>query len=446
MSDFAPQDAVSRISQRFHSLEDWLSWQESLNPKTIDLGLDRVAEVWRRLQPPDLSASTVISIAGTNGKGSSVALFEAILKAGGYSTGSYTSPHLLRYNERIRLNGQPLSDQAIMDAFEAIDQVRGNLPLTYFEFGTLAALYIFARQKPDVVLLEVGLGGRLDAVNIVDANLALVTSIALDHQDWLGNDLEAIGREKAGIFRAGKPAVYSAPDMPRSIEAQAQELGAPLCRNGRDFLLRVDEAAERWIWQGKGRVIQNLPLPALTGKHQLDNAAGVIMALTLLEDRLPLDAGAIRQGLESAELPGRQQQIERSGVSWLLDVSHNPHAVARLAEYLRTHPVPGRTLAVLGMLRDKDAARAGELMKDVVQEWHLAGIPDSRGQSAAELAQRLAAVGVQGHLHEGVGDAMEAVERQAGEGDRVVVFGSFHTVAEALGCLGKQGSESTPVR
>ena len=420
---------------RFHTLENWLSWQETLNPRNIDLGLERVAEVWHRLQPPDLSASTVISIAGTNGKGSSVALFEAMLEAGGYSSGSYTSPHLLRYNERIRLNGQPLSDQAIMDAFHAIDQVRDDLPLTYFEFGTLAALYVFSRQKPDVVLLEVGLGGRLDAVNIIDADLALVTSIALDHQDWLGNDLEAIGREKAGIFRAGKPAVYSAPDMPRSIEAQARKLGAFLYRNGRDFQPRVDESAERWAWQGRGRLIQDLPLPALAGEHQLDNAAGVIMALTLLEDRLHLDAGAFRQGLESAELPGRQQQIDRSGVSWVLDVAHNPHAVTRLAEHLRTHPVPGRTLAVLGMLRDKDAARAGELMKDMVQEWHLAGISDSRGQSAAELAQRLATVGVQGNLHEMVRDAVHAAQHQAGAGDRVVVFGSFHTVAEALGCL-----------
>ena len=426
---------------RFHTLENWLSWQETLNPRNIDLGLERVAEVWHRLQPPDLSASTVISIAGTNGKGSSVALFEAMLEAGGYSSGSYTSPHLLRYNERIRLNGQPLSDQAIMDAFHAIDQVRDDLPLTYFEFGTLAALYVFSRQKPDVVLLEVGLGGRLDAVNIIDADLALVTSIALDHQDWLGNDLEAIGREKAGIFRAGKPAVYSAPDMPRSIEAQARKLGAFLYRNGRDFQPRVDESAERWAWQGRGRLIQDLPLPALAGEHQLDNAAGVIMALTLFEDRLPLDAGAFRQGLESAELPGRQQQIDRSGVSWVLDVAHNPHAVARLAEHLRTHPAPGRTLAVVGMLRDKDAARAGELMKEMVQEWHLAGISDSRGQSAAELAQRLATVGVQGNLHEMVRDAVHAAQHQAGEGDRVVVFGSFHTVAEALGCLEKQGAE-----
>ncbi len=426
---------------RFPRLQDWLSWQESLNPKTIDLGLERVAEVWRRLQPPDLSASTVISIAGTNGKGSSVALFEAMLEAGGYSTGSYTSPHLLRYNERIRLDGQPLFDQAIMDAFQAIDQARDDLPLTYFEFGTLAALYVFSRQQPDVVLLEVGLGGRLDAVNIIDADLALVTSIALDHQDWLGNDLEAIGREKAGIFRAGKPAVYSAPDMPQSIEAQACKLGAFLYRNGRDFQPHVDESPERWAWQGRGRLIEDLPLPALAGEHQLDNAAGVIMSLMLLEERLPLDARAFCQGLESAELPGRQQQIERSGVSWVLDVAHNPHAVARLAERLRTHPVPGRTLAVLGMLRDKDAARAGELMKDVVQEWHLSGIPDSRGQSAAELARRLATVGVQGDLHEGVRDALHAAQRQAGEGDRVVIFGSFHAVAEALGCLEKQESE-----
>ncbi len=417
---------------RFDRLEHWLSWQESLNPKTIDLGLARVAEVWRRLQPPDLSASTVISIAGTNGKGSTVALFEAVLKAGGYSTGSYTSPHLLRYNERIRLDGQPLSDQAIMEAFEAIDQVRDDLPLTYFEFGTLAALYVFARRKPDVVLLEVGLGGRLDAVNILDADLAMITSIALDHQDWLGDDLETIGREKAGIFRAGRPAVYSALDMPHSIEAQARNLGTPLYRNGRDFQVRVEEAAEHWTWRGQGRVISDLPLPSLPGAHQPHNAAGVIMALSLLEQTLSVKPAALREGLQEARLPGRLQILERNGVHWLLDVSHNPHAVARLAQYLSAHPVPGHAHALLGMLKDKDVEQAVALMRPQVQHWHLAGIPEARGLSANELEQRATSAGVQGIPHACVADALEEIDRAAMQGDRVVVFGSFLTVAAAL--------------
>ena len=209
---------------RFATLEGWLTWQESLNPKTIDLGLERTRQVWQRLVPPDLSSSTVISIAGTNGKGSTVALFEAIFKQAGYRTGSYTSPHLLRYNERIRLDGEPVEDQQIIDAFQATDEARKDVPLTYFEFGTLAALLVFAREKPEVVLLEVGLGGRLDAVNIIDADVSVVTSIGLDHQEWLGHDRETIGREKAGIFRPGRPAVFSGSDMPASIADQARML------------------------------------------------------------------------------------------------------------------------------------------------------------------------------------------------------------------------------
>ncbi|BAO44218.1 bifunctional tetrahydrofolate synthase/dihydrofolate synthase [Thiolapillus brandeum] len=420
---------------RFNQLEDWLSWQESLNPKSIDLGLERVAEVWRRLTPPDLSSSIVISIAGTNGKGSTVALFEAVLAAAGYSTGSYTSPHLLRYNERIRLNRQPLSDVRIMEAFVAIDQARGDLPLTYFEFGTLAAVYLFAAEKPDVVLLEVGLGGRLDAVNIIDADLSLITSIALDHQDWLGSDLETIGREKAGIFRRGRPAVFSGRKMPHSVMEYARALGSPLYQNGRDFQGLLKEGGATWNWQAGNRMIPGLPLPALPGAHQLQNAAGVIMALSLLERKLPLKPEALGLGLQTVTLPGRQQILELHGVQWLLDVSHNPHAVARLAEYLDAHPVPGRTRAVLGMLRDKDVERVAGLMRDQVQDWHLAGIDDPRGLNAAELGQRLAVAGIKGRLHKGVTDAMQEVAGSAMEGDRVVVFGSFHTVTDALAFL-----------
>jgi dihydrofolate synthase/folylpolyglutamate synthase len=420
---------------RFSSLEDWLSWQESLNPKGIDLGLERAAQVWRRLTPPDLSSSTVISIAGTNGKGSSVALFESVFHAAGYSTGSYTSPHLLRYNERIRHNGRPLDDEDILAAFDAIDQARSDLPLTYFEFGTLAALYVFAREKPDVVLLEVGLGGRLDAVNLIDADLALVTSIGLDHQEWLGGDRESIGREKAGIFRSGRPAVFSAPDMPRSVQAHAAELGSRLYRNGRDFRVQLNQTGDGWGWQSGGRVIADLPLPALHGAHQLDNAAGVIMALMLFEKSLPVAEEAIRQGLKSVRVPGRQQLLQRNAVQWLLDVSHNPHAVKQLARYLGDHPVSGRTLAVLGMLQDKDAEQVVALMREVVQDWHLAGINAPRGMSAAELAHRIAAVDLPIQMHETTGDALQAVDQLAGPGDRLVVFGSFHTVADALDYL-----------
>ncbi|WP_456375703.1 bifunctional tetrahydrofolate synthase/dihydrofolate synthase [Thiolapillus sp.] len=420
---------------RFNKLEDWLSWQESLNPKSIDLGLERVQQVWRQLVPPDLAATTVISIAGTNGKGSSVALFESTLQAAGYTTGSYTSPHLLRYNERIRCNGQPLPDEQIMAAFDTIDKARGATLLTYFEFGTLAALYHFAHQKPDVVLLEVGLGGRLDAVNIIDADLALVTSIALDHQQWLGDDLESIGREKAGIFRPGRPAVFSALQMPDSVEAVAAEVKTPLYRNGRDFHGERNQTGNGWNWQSRERGISNLPLPALPGPHQLDNAAGVIMALQLLAPSLPVSENAIRQGLVSVEIPGRQQLVERNAVQWLLDVAHNSHAVAQLARYLKEHPVSGQTRAVLGMLRDKDASQVATLMKNEVQAWHLAGIDAPRGMNAKELTRRIMTDGFRGQSHENLKNALQTVDALSRPGDRVVVFGSFYTVAEALDYL-----------
>lgn len=417
---------------RFAKLEDWLTWQESLHPKTIDLGLERTNAVWQRLLPPDLSASAVISIAGTNGKGSTVALFEAILRQAGYSTGSYTSPHLLRYNERIRLDGEPLPDQAIVEAFQSIDEAREDTPLTYFEFGTLAALTVFAQEKPQVILLEVGLGGRLDAVNIIDADLAIITSIAMDHQEWLGDDRESIGREKAGILRPGKPAVFSGRDMPASIAAQAAKLQTPLYANDREF--HHHSGAANWRWHGPLSVINDLPFPNLPGGHQLDNAAAVIMALELLSERIPVSRIAVERGLKTVRLAGRQQTIEKQGVQWVLDVAHNPHAVAALQQQLQEHPVPGRTLAVLGMLRDKDVAAVLELLREEVQQWYFAAIPDSRGMSGEMLEQAAdrSSPALSFDTFATVEDAVQAAAAEAATGDRVVIFGSFHTVADAL--------------
>lgn len=417
---------------KFTRLDDWLNWQEGLNPKTIDLGLERAQQVWQKLTPPDLASSTVISIAGTNGKGSTVALFEAILGQAGYSVGSYTSPHLLRYNERIRLDGIPVSDGMIVEAFQIIDEARGNIPLTYFEYGTLAALYIFSRETPDVVLLEVGLGGRLDAVNIIDADLAMITSIALDHQEWLGNDRESIGTEKAGIFRSGKPAVFSGRDMPGSIAREAEKRQTRLYVNGRDF--RHEEEEGRWSWHGPARSLRDLPHPALPGQHQLDNAAGVLMAFEVLSQRIPVSQAAIRQGLDSVSLPGRQQVLEMDGVQWILDVAHNPHAVGALQRRLQENPVPGRTLAVLGMLGDKDVAAVLGLMQKQVHKWHLATIGNDRGLTAEMLARvaREMPGAFSLETHATVEEAVQAVSREAAPGDRVVVFGSFHTVADVL--------------
>ncbi len=433
-----PAATPTPFSMRFPTLEDWLTWQESLNPKTIDLGLERVNQVWQRLKHPDLSASTAISIAGTNGKGSTVALFEAIFRAAGYSTGSYTSPHLLRYNERIRLDAVPVPDEKIMAAFEVIDQARGELPLTYFEFGTLAALTVFAQEKPDVVLLEVGLGGRLDAVNIIDADLALITSIALDHQHWLGDDRESIGREKAGILRSGKPAVFSGSDMPASIAEQAKQRQTPLYVNGREF--HYQASVENWSWCGPSRTLDALPFPNLPGRHQLDNASGVIMALDLLRKTLPLDDKAVAQGLETARLTGRQQLLEKQGIQWVLDVAHNPHAVAALKQQLQERPVAGRTLAVLGMLQDKDVATVLKLMHKHIDQWHFATIEDARGLTAETLAEVAETVSPAPlfHTHDTLSSALRAVSAEVVAGDRIVVFGSFFTVAAALAYLAAQ--------
>jgi dihydrofolate synthase/folylpolyglutamate synthase len=413
------------------TLSQWLDWQSSLNPAEIDLGLQRVKQVWDRLTPADLE-SVVITVAGTNGKGSSVALLEAILQAGGYTTGSYTSPHILNYNERIRLDGIPVSDQLICDAFQRIEQARQELPLTYFEFGTLAALLICADAAVDVCILEVGLGGRLDAVNIIDADAALVTSIALDHQNWLGDDRESIGREKAGIFRAGKPAVFSSDDPPLSLLEYAGQIGAPLYLLGRDYQLKVDD--ERgWTWLGLDTSWQNLPNPALPGAHQLRNAAGVLMILQSLADRLPLDQSAIEQGLGEVHIDGRSQFLS-GRINWLLDVAHNPHAVNMLADRLRAIKPPGRVVAVLGMLNDKDAASAFQIMQPLVDEWHLTGLDEPRAYTAGELQQQLELNLLETRVvqHSNIRHALDSATRSLGAEDLLLVFGSFHMVAGAL--------------
>ena len=413
------------------TLSQWLDWQSSLNPAEIDLGLQRVRQVWGRLTPPDLQ-SVVITVAGTNGKGSSVALLEAILKAAGYTTGSYTSPHLLAYNERIRLDRIPVADQLICDAFERIEQARQELPLTYFEFGTLAALLICVDAAVDVCILEVGLGGRLDAVNIIDADAALVTSIALDHQSWLGDDRESIGREKAGIFRAHRPAVFSSDDPPLSVIEYAGQMGTPLYLLGRDFQLELD-AGHRWSWHGPGASWKNLPLPALPGMHQLRNAAGVLMVLQSLAARLPVEQAAIEHGLTDIHISGRSQFI-RGRVSWLLDVAHNPHAVYMLADNLRSIKLPARVVAVLGMLNDKDAGAVFQIMQPLVDEWHLTDLDEPRAYTAAELEQQLerSAPDTTSFQYLHIRDALASASRSCRAGDLLLVFGSFYTVAGAL--------------
>ena len=413
------------MPKHFATLAEWLRWQETLNPRRIELGLERVRSVAEALKL-EAPAPAVITVAGTNGKGSSVALLEAILAAAGYRVGAYTSPHLLRYNERVRLAGAEAGDEQLCTAFAAVEAARGDTALTYFEFGTLAALWLFQQAKPDVALLEVGLGGRLDAVNIVGPQLALITSIGLDHTDWLGPDRESIGREKAGILRAWTPAVCADPEPPASVHEAAAELGLRLMQLGRDFGLRVHAA--HWDWQGWDGDIRGLPLPRLAGHHQLRNAAGVIAGLQLLADALPLPRKAIEHGLRSYHLPGRFEIGENEGVEVVFDVAHNVESAAALADNLRAHPAAGRSFAVCGALRDKPLAAMLAQLAPLVDGWYLGGLADvPRGLTAQELPVAAATL-AQAGVHPTVAEAFHAARAAARAGDRIVVWGSFHTV------------------
>ena len=336
---------------RPESLTDWLARLEQLHPSTIELGLERVRRVKDALGLAP--AFPLIMVGGTNGKGSTCAYLEAILGAAGYRTGLYTSPHLLRYNERVRIAGREASDAELVAAFERVDAARGDTSLTYFEFGTLGAMVQFIAAGVDVAILEVGLGGRLDAVNVFDADVAVVTSVDLDHMDYLGDTREKIGFEKAGIYRGRRPAICADPAPPDSLLEHARRIGADLRCVGRDFFALRE--GDRWTYRGPALVWQDLPLPAMAGAYQLRNAAGALAALEAVRGRLPVSEAAIRQGLRAAQVPGRFQRIARAP-EVILDVAHNPEAARALAATLREQPVTGRTLAVVGMLADKDAA------------------------------------------------------------------------------------------
>ncbi len=376
----------------------------------------------------------VITVAGTNGKGSTVAMLDAILRAAGYRVGAYTSPHLVRYNERIRIDGVEASDSELCRAFERIEQARGATPLTYFEFGTLAAFECFHRARIDVAVLEVGMGGRLDAVNAVDADCAVLTAIDIDHTAWLGSTRAAIAREKAGVFRGGRPAVVSDPDPPAAVAEVAAAVGARLYRIDRDFSFERTEGG--WNWRGPDRVRTGLPLPAMRGDYQLLNAAGVLMALELLADRFPVTQANIRDGLLNAVVQGRFQVLPGRPTR-VLDVGHNPHAARALAATLRQQPVRGRSIAVFGMLKDKDVAGVAQALAGSFDAWHVATLTGERGAAADELAVTLHAHGVTApiSLYADPISAYEAACRAARDEDRVVVFGSFYTVGDILARL-----------
>lgn len=413
---------------RPHTLSAWLSHIEQQHPATIDMGLERVRSVAQALGLAQPGAYTVV-VGGTNGKGSTVAFIEAIARAAGWKVGAYTSPHLLRYNERVRIDGQDVADEALMAAFNAIEDARGSTTLTYFEYGTLAALYLFGQAGLDLAVLEVGLGGRLDAVNIVDADVAVITTVDIDHSEWLGEDREAIGVEKAGIIRGWKPVILGETDPPSSVLARAYLLGANAIRGGSDFFADVIDA-QHWRWRDVGFSIE-LPTPALRGPIQLRNAASAIAALRTLDK--PLSRAAITEGVATARIRGRLQAVQRNGVDVLVDVGHNPQAARELAAALKAAPVAGRTRAVFAALQDKDAAGVVEALGGQVDAWHLAGLDGARAQSAQALQARLQdTAAADARQHATVADALEAALAAAAAGDRVLVFGSFHTAAQAL--------------
>ena len=419
---------------RFPRLEDWLTWQQSAHPRPIDLGLERVTRVlartgWVRPRQP------VITVGGTNGKGSCVAMLDAMLRAGGYRVGTFTSPHLVDYRERIRVDGQWVSEASLVAAFERIADALGGDSLTFFEFNTLAALLVFETAAPDALVLEVGLGGRLDAVNVLDPDVAVVVSVALDHMEFLGPDVESIGREKAGIFRRGRPAICGMPAPPASLCEVAAALRADLRVRDRDFR-GIEHAHGLWSFEDATGRIERLPAPALAGAVQVGNAATALAALRALGPRLQLDRAAIERGLRDVRLSGRFQRVmDGQGIEWVFDVAHNPAAAAVLAESLRRHPVPGRTLAVCGMLADKDVAAVLAELRECCDAWFAAGTDGPRGLGDAALARLAARAGITMAQGGAVPDAMRMAAALARAGDRVVVFGSFHTVGPALACV-----------
>lgn len=407
------------------NLTQWLNHLETLHPNTIDLGLERVAQVAHTLELLPF-ACPVITVAGTNGKGSTVALLENIFLAAGYKVGAYTSPHLIHYNERTRINAQSVEDAALCAAFAAIEQARGTISLTYFEFGTLAALLIFKQLALDVVILEVGMGGRLDAVNIVDADVAVISTIAIDHTEWLGKDRETIGLEKAGIMRAYTPTVCGDFATPASVRDYAKKLPAILYCQGEDF--GYETTADGWRWWGHTRQLTDLPIPAIA----LQNAATVLQTIALLPPALKITESAIKKALQTVRVTGRFQIIAGE-VQQILDVAHNPAAGALLAQQLQTQTCSGRTLAVIAMLTDKDMAGTIEHLINTITDWHVAGLDVPRGGKADVLAGHLRMQGAQiVYEHADVATAYKTALANAQVGDRIIVFGSFYTVAEVL--------------
>lgn len=418
---------------RFSTLDEWLRWQEGLHPRMIDLGLTRAAAVAARMGL-NRPAARVITVGGTNGKGSTVAYLEALLQTSGHRPGAYTSPHLQRYNERIRIDGREATDEVIVAAFEAVDRARSDITLTYFEFATLAAFHLFQAAECDPWILEVGLGGRLDAVNVLDADVAVLTNVELDHTEWLGHDREHIGWEKAGIMRANHPVIFGADDIPRTVLEHALQIGGELHRRGRDFDFGYEGVTGLWWWRGRRLRLSGLPIPGLAGGHQLVNAAVSLAALETLGMAAMLSQPSVCHALKRVSLPGRLQRFE-GPPDWVLDVAHNAAAAARLAVLLQSMAPSGCIRCLFAILRRKDLDAVVTPLLALVDEWYLIELDEPEAMAAASVAARLQDCDVRiaaiGSAHEMVA----RVQREAGAQDLIIAYGSFRLVAAVMHAL-----------
>jgi dihydrofolate synthase/folylpolyglutamate synthase len=419
------------LSSGHTSLGEWLAWLETLSPSEIDLGLERVLQVLDRLQPA--RPGRVIHIAGTNGKGSCAAMLESLFISSGDRVGLYTSPHILRYNERIRIDAVPVSDEEIISAFERVEAARQNLPLTYFEFGTLAALVVFDECDADTVILEVGMGGRLDAVNAIEPDAGIITNVSLDHCDWLGEDIESIAREKAGVMRGDKPFVFGSKPIPDAILATAEDLGTDLQRFGTDFDYEIESDSKKtWRWTGPRNKLSSLEMPALAGKFQLQNAAAVLALIEAMQLDKLLDPDLINTAFGQLELAGRCQTF-RTDRNWLLDVAHNPDAARVLSTHLADLPSPGETVAIIGMLGDKDLAGIVTPLADEVDAWIAVSAEGARAVPASELAAGIANLcNTSCLIAQDLSEAMQHAHDRTTGNDRILVTGSFYVVGPAL--------------
>jgi dihydrofolate synthase/folylpolyglutamate synthase len=417
---------------RFNSLPEWLSWQEQLHFTEVDPGLERIGKVWEKLYQGKSLPFKIVTVAGTNGKGSSVAMLESIMRQAGYKTGKYTSPHLLSYNERICVNGQQCSDDDICNVFERIDQARENISLTYFEFSTLASILLFIDKKIDIAILEVGMGGRLDAVNLFDADIALITPISLDHTNWLGNDRETISKEKAGILRQQCPVVTTESSPTQSLRQHAESLDSPLYIADEHY--NYERNRQTWSWHSDNLVLSGLSFPALSGAYQFDNAAAVLKVIQLLNQMgFSISQDAISKGLSNVSLPGRFQLIEQHGVTYIFDVTHNEQGAKNLAQLL-SETEQGKTIAVLAMLKDKDVTAVIKPLSKYVDIWHIASLDGNRGLKASELFNSMHPYIEANDItqFDTVVNAFDEAQRIATDNDRILVFGSFHTVEAVM--------------